>query len=306
MKCITFKCCASNGFAGKFGMGKIISIVAGLIFALLLVGLSASQGMGGSKAYDQSGYDWMGTPVSSPNQISTIIPDYLSPSGGGSVEWDPFGGGLSAFSLLLEPANPATEGLVVSDDKKLANQLYLQQGTYLLTQGTLSLGEQYVLWARVNVKGSFSLLDYNRQILSQGYVTPGWYRIKGAYANYIGTHIYRFVAAGSASNNLSIKVGSGSYPTSFSLTGRVQDQNGQGMPNVKVIVSNSEGGKFSTMTNSAGYYALDVATGVYLVNAQYPGYVFTKTTVQAITGLVSAAMPVVGTTIGSAPPTFWV
>jgi len=78
------------------------------------------------------------------------------------------------------------------------------------------------------------------------------------------------------------------------------------MPNVKAIVSNNEGGKFSTMTDSAGYYALDVATGVYLVNAEFPGYVFTQTTVQAITGLVSAARPVVGTPIGSAPPVFWV
>jgi hypothetical protein len=287
-------------------MGKIITIIAGFIFVLLLVGLSASQGMGGSKAYDQSGYDWMGTPVSSANQVSTIMPDFLSPSGAGSVEWDSFGQGLSAFSLLLEPANPAIEGLVVADDKKLANQLYLQRGTYLLTQGSVSLGEQYVLWARVNGKGGFSILDYNRQILSQGYVTPGWYRISGAYANYLGTHIYRFVSAGFASNNLSIIVGSGSYPTSFCLTGRVQDQSGLGMPNVKVIVSNNEGGKFSTMTDSAGFYALDVATGVYLVNAESPGYVFTQTSVQAITGLVSAARPVVGAPIGSAPPAFWV
>lgn len=208
--------------------------------------------------------------------------------------------------MLLEPANPAIEGLVVDGDKKLVNGLFLQRGKYLLTQGTVSLGEQYVLWARINGKGSFSLLDYNRQILNQGYVTPGWYRINGAYANYLGAHIYRFVSAGFASNNLSIMVGSGSYPTSFSLTGRVQDQGGLGMPNVKVIVSNNEGGKFSTMTDLAGYYALDVATGFYLVNAEFQGYVFTQTSVQATTGLVSAARPVVGTPIGSAPPTFWV
>ncbi len=287
-------------------MGKVIFIIAGLIFALLLVGLSASQGMGGSKSYDQSGYDWMGTPVSSGDQASTIMPDYLSSSGAQSLELDPFGQGLSAFSLLLEPANPAIEGLVVDGDKKLVNGLFLQRGKYLLTQGTVSLGEQYVLWARINGKGSFSLLDYNRQILNQGYVTPGWYRINGAYANYLGAHIYRFVSAGFASNNLSIMVGSGSYPTSFSLTGRVQDQGGLGMPNVKVIVSNNEGGKFSTMTDLAGYYALDVATGFYLVNAEFQGYVFTQTSVQATTGLVSAARPVVGTPIGSAPPTFWV
>jgi hypothetical protein len=302
-------------------MGKIIFIIAGLILALLLADPSASQGMGGSKAYDQSGYDWMGTPVSSGNQVSTIIPDDLSPYSAGRPEWDPFGagsaavlgrpqgdplgGGMSAFSLLLEPANPATEGLVVSGGEKLANQLYLQRGRDLLTQGSVTLGEQYVLWARVNGKGSFLLYDYNRQILNQGYITPGWYRINGVYADYLGAHIYRFVSAGLASNNLSILVGSGSYPTSFSLTGIVLDQSGRGMPGVKVIVSNNEGGKFSTTTNPAGYYAIDVATGVYLVNAEFPGYVFTQTSVQAMVGLVSAARPVVGTPAGGAPPSIW-
>ncbi len=38
------------------------------------------------------------------------------------------------------------------------------------------------------------------------------------------------------------------------------------------------------MTGSGGYYAIDVATGVYLVNAEAPGYVFTQTLVQAISG----------------------
>jgi hypothetical protein len=286
-------------------MGKIIFIIAGLIFALLLADPSASQGMGGKKVYDQNGYDWMGTPVSSGDQVGTVVPDYLSTYNAGRPEWDPFGAGQGAFSLQLLPADPASEGLVVAGGEKLANQLYLQRGKDLLTQGTVTLGEQYVLWARVNGKGSFVLYDYNRQILNQGYVTPGWYRINGAYANYLGAHIYRFVSAGLASNNLSIMVGSGSYPTSFCLTGIVLDQSGQGMPGVKVIVSNNEGGKFSTMTNPVGYYAIDVATGVYLVNAEFPGYVFTQTSVQAITGLVSAARPVVGTPLGSAPPSIW-
>jgi hypothetical protein len=98
-------------------MGKIIFIIAGLIIALLLADPSASQGMGGSKAYDHRGYDWMGTPVSSGNQVSTIVPDEFSPYNAGRPEWDPFGagsaaqlgrpdwdplgGGMSAFSLLL-------------------------------------------------------------------------------------------------------------------------------------------------------------------------------------------------------------
>ncbi|MDD1750658.1 MAG: carboxypeptidase-like regulatory domain-containing protein [Methanothrix sp.] len=289
-------------------MGKIIFIIAGLIIALFLADPSFSQGMGGSKAYDQRGTDWMGTPVSSGNQVSTVVPvvpDYLSTYSTGSAGPDPFGTGVSTLSLLLVPADPASEGLVAVGGEKLANQLYLQSGKNLITEGAVSLGEQYVLWARVNGKGSFLLYDYNRLVLNQGYVTPGWYRINGTYADYLGAHIYRFVSAGLASNNLSIIVGSGSYPTSFSLTGKVLDQSGQGMSGVKVILSNNEGGKFSTTTNSAGYYALDVSAGVYLVNAELPGYVFTQTSVQTIAGIVSAARPVVGTPVGSTPPSIW-
>jgi phosphatidate phosphatase APP1 len=73
------------------------------------------------------------------------------------------------------------------------------------------------------------------------------------------------------------------------------------MAGVKVTVSNSDGGKFSTTTDPAGYYAIDVATGAYLVNAEYPGYVFTSASAQAIAGTVSAARPIVGTP-GSAAP----
>ena len=163
----------------------------------------------------------------------------------------------------------------------------------------------YVLWARVIGKVSFLLYDYNRQILNQGYVTPGWYKINGAYADYVGEHVYRFISAGMNSNNLSITVDSGSYPTSFSLTGQVLDRNGQGMPVVKVTVSNNDGGKFSTATGSGGYYAIDVATGVYLVNAEAPGYVFTQSLVQATNGVVTVARPVVGTPAGSAPSALW-
>ena len=137
------------------------------------------------------------------------------------------------------------------------------------------LGMPYVLWARVIGKGSFLLYDYNRQILNQGYVTPGWYKINGAYADYVGEHVYRFISAGMKSNNLSIIVDFGSYPTSFSLTGQVLDRNGQGMPGVKVTVSNNDGGRFLTATGSGGYYVIDAATGVYLVNTEAPGYVFT-------------------------------
>jgi hypothetical protein len=197
------------------------------------------------------------------------------------------------------------QGLTVEGGIKLSNQLYVQAGPQLLSRAAVSLGVPYVLWARVIGKGSFLLYDYNRQILNQGYVTPGWYKINGAYADYVGEHVYRFISAGMTSGNLSIIVDSGSYPTSFSLTGQVLDRNGQGLPGVKVIVSNNDGGKFSTATGSGGYYAIDVATGVYLVNAEAPGYVFTQSLVQATNGVVTAARPVVGTPAESAPSAVW-
>lgn len=76
--------------------------------------------------------------------------------------------------------------------------------------------------------------------MNQGYVIPGWYKISGAYADFLGL----------PSNNLSVLVDSGSYPTSLSLTGQVVDQNGQGMPGARGILSNNEGGKFSTVTGA--------------------------------------------------------
>jgi uncharacterized membrane protein len=88
----------------------------------------------------------------------------------------------------------------------------------------------------------------------------------------------------------------------MSLTGRVVDQNGQGIPGARVVLSNNEGGKFSTVTDASGYYALDVATGIYLVNAEFPGYTFTPSTVQVWTGVVSAAKPVVGYPVATKQP----
>ncbi|MEI6631376.1 MAG: hypothetical protein WCL25_02045, partial [bacterium] len=77
-------------------MGKIIFIIAGLMIALLLVGLSASQGMGGRKAYDQSGYG-MDTPVSSGDQVGSVVPYYLSTYNAGRMELDPYEAGQGAF-----------------------------------------------------------------------------------------------------------------------------------------------------------------------------------------------------------------
>lgn len=299
-------------------MGKTQILAIGLMLVLFMTGPVSSMGMGNSKSYDQNNYDWMGTPVASSNPVSTITPDYLNPYAAqrpewdpygpgakpqlGRPEWDPYGPGSDSFGLSLEPKDPALEGLTVEGGIELSNQLYMQAGSQLLSQGEVPLGVPYVLWARVTGRGSFVLYDYNRQILNQGLVTPGWYKINGAYGDYLGQHMYRFISAGMASNNLSVIVGSGSYPTSFSLTGRVLDQNGQGMPGVKVTLSNNDGGRFSTVTGFGGYYSIDVSTGGYLVNAEAPGYVFTQTRVQAISGVVSAARPVVGTPANSVLP----
>ena len=158
----------------------------------------------------------------------------------------------------------------------------------------MGLGEEYTLWARVAGRGGFSLYDYNNPLFRQENLATGWYRISGAYADFLGPHIYRFTSASTPSNNLTLQVESGGYPTSFSLTGKVMDDNGLGLPGVRVVLSNSEGGTFSTVTDASGTYAIDVATGVYLINAELSGYKFTPATAHVWTGAVSAARPIVG------------
>ncbi|MDM7934968.1 MAG: carboxypeptidase-like regulatory domain-containing protein, partial [Methanothrix sp.] len=216
----------------------------------------------------------------------------------------PFGEGrYGMYSLLMVPASPEEEELVVRGDlDRLQNQLYLQRGSELVTEGGVTLGEPYVLWAKVAGRGVFLLYDRGHLILNQGYVTPGWYRISGAYADFLGVHIYRFVSGSLQSNNLSVVAASGGYPTGFSLTGRVVDPGGQGIPGARVTASNSEGGRFSTATDASGYYALDLPTGTYLVNAERYGYAFYPTTAQVWTGLVAAARPIVGYPAGQPSP----
>ena len=282
---------------GNFSMGKSIFIALGLIIILLLAGYCSGQGMG-----DRRGYDWMGTSNVQSGQKTTIVPDYLSPYNPGRPEWDPYGPGaisagamgIGAYNLQLEPADPARENLIIKDPIKVSNQLYMQMGNQLTSQAQVPLGEPYIIWAKVAGKGSFRLYDYNNLVLNQGYISPGWYKIGGAYADVLGSHLYRFESAGLSSNNLSILANAGGYPTSFSLTGRVVDQSGAGMPGVRVILSNNEGGKFSTMTDASGYYAMDVASGIYLVNAERSGFYFTPTNAHVWTGVVSAARPIVG------------
>lgn len=267
-------------------MGIRFLMAIGLALALLLVGTASSQGMGDRRS------------VTGPSVVSekTIIPDYLSPYSAGQPEWDPYGpGGYSgSYSLQIEPQDPVSRGLSIKDDVGVPNQLYLQRGSELITDGGVLLGEPYTLWARVAGKGSLLLYDRNSLVLNQGYVAPGWYRITGAYADFLGAHIYRFSSAGRASNNLSLLVDSGGYPTSHSLAGRVLDESGKGLSGARVILSNNEGGRFSTVADAAGYYGFDVAAGVYLINAELGGYSFAPTTASVWAGVVSAAKPLVG------------
>lgn len=283
-------------------MGIRSLVALGLVLALLLIGTASSQGMGDRRS------------VTGPSIASeqSSIPDYLNTYSAGKPEWDPYGpnpylqpdrpmwdpygpnGNAGAYNLLIEPQDPASKGLSIKGDNRIPNQLYLQRGAELVTEGGVFLGEPYTLWARVAGKGSLALYDRNSLVLNQGYVTPGWYRITGAYADFLGTHLYRVSSAGQASNNLSILVDSGGYPTSHSLTGRVLDESGKGMRGVRVILSNNEGCRFSTTTDASGYYGYDVAAGAYLINAELGGYSFAPTAASVWTGVVSAAKPVVG------------
>ena len=245
------------------------------------------------------------------DQAVMVMPDYLSPYDSASPQGYQTGSAMPS-RLMMEPADPAGEGLLFEENKSLANQLYIQMGNRILTEGTAMLGEDYVLWARVSARGGLQLFDYDRLIFSQLSIVPGWYRISGAYGDSLGGHLYRFQFAGLSSNDLTVLVSPGGYPTAFSLTGRVVDESGQGLSGARVTLTNSDGGRFSTITNEGGYYGLDVAAGLYAVNAQHPGYAFTPGQVQVMGGVVSAARPLIGAPFsgpsisraGALPPVF--
>ena len=272
-----------------------------LLLCLAWLGLAASQGMGDSRSYDQSGYQGMGTPAYGAGQAVMVMPDYLSPYDSALPQGYQMGSANTA-RLMMTPADPAGEGLLFEENKSQANQLYIQMGNRILTEGTVVLGEEYVLWARISARGSFQLFDYNGIIFSQPSLLPGWYRISGAYGNNLGGHLYRFQAGGLSSNDLAVTISSGSYPTAYSLTGKVVDESGNGLSGAGVTLTNNEGGRFSTSTDERGYYALDVAAGLYAVNAQLPGYAFVPGQVQVVGGAVSAARPLVGSPL-SGPST---
>ena len=292
-------------------MEKIESISILLALCLAWLGLASSQGMGDSRAYDESGYQGMGTPAYGTDQAVMVMPDYLNPYDSALPQGYQMGS-ANPVRLMMEPADPAGEGLLFEENKSLANQLYIQMGNRILTEGTAMLGEEYLLWARIIAGASFRLFDNNGLVFNQPSVLPGWYKISGAYGDSLGGHLYRFQVAGLSSNDLAVLVSSGGYPTAYSLTGRVVDQSGNGLSGVRVTLTNSDGGRFSTSTDESGYYGLDVAAGQYAVNAQHPGYAFAPSQVQVMGVVVSAARPLIGTPLsgpsisgaGALPPVF--
>lgn len=286
-----------------------------LALALLLIGTAYSQGMG-----DQKGYDYLGTPVISSGQAQLQAEDWINPYSAGRPEWDPYGPGSQPVlgkpdwdpygpgsypsypsasgsyygGLQLQQADPFTEKLTIRDNVPYANQLYIQRGPGLQSQGGVTLEEPFALWAHVAGRGGFTLYDHGKVILTQSYLPQGWYKIEGLFSETLGPHQYQFASAGLFSNSLTIAVGTGGYPTSYSLTGRVVDQYGNGIQGAKITLSSREGGYFSTKTDAFGYYGMDVATGSYIIIVEKPGYSFTQTTANVWAGVVSAARTIVG------------
>jgi len=271
----------------------------------MVIGIGSGTGMGGSKYFDG-----MGTPGQA--EQPTIVPDWLSPGTAGRPEWDPYGPDSAYYPaadrpewdpygpsyspdiLRLEPADPTAAALAVEGNLQSPNQLYLQRDGLLVPEGRVILGEPYVLWARVGYWGSLVLYDNKDTILSQSYVRPGWYRITGLYPEILWSHAYRFNSAGIPSNQLNVLVDAGGYPINYGLTGRVVDASGIGIPGVRVILTGSDGGIFTTATNPGGYYGFNAPSGVYSITAEMQGYSFTPSQGRAWTGTISVARTIIG------------
>lgn len=86
----------------------------------------------------------------------------------------------------------------------------------------------------------------------------------------------------------------GGYPINYGLAGQVVDASGIGISGVKVWIIGSEGGAFNTTTNATGYYGVDVPPGNYTITAELPGYSFTSSNAQVLTGTITAAQNIIG------------
>lgn len=248
--------------------------------------------------------------------------EYLpNPFAADRPEWDPFGPGQESDYLPGRPdwdpyspssydvpqlifANPFApdQDLLIGDEVLSPNQLYLQSGGMLVTRGQAELGTPYSIWLYVSEWGPLTLYDSGKRIISQGFVSPGWYRLD-RYAETFESHYYQFNVTG-WSNRVELAVSSAGYPTSYGLVGKVVDSYGNGVPGARVRISGAGGGVFSTVTNALGYYGMDVPSGTYSVNAELEEFSFTSSTARVWTGTVSAAGILVGyPTRGAVYPT---
>ena len=78
--------------------------------------------MGDSRAYDESGYQGMGTPAYGADQAVMVVPDYLSPYDSALPQGYQMGS-ANPVRLMMEPVDPAGERLVIEENKSLSNQL---------------------------------------------------------------------------------------------------------------------------------------------------------------------------------------
>lgn len=261
---------------------------------------------------------WIGATLAtdSGQTESTLGPDWLNPYQADRPEWDPYGpdgesdyvpgepswdpyGPSSYGPPQLVSSDPFSSGLTMAENVLMPNQLYLQSGGVLTTKGSVNLGNPYVLWLYVSQWGPFALYDKGSLVVSQSFMTPGWYKV-GQYAEILESHLYQFNAT-LWSNEVALAVNSGGYPTSYSLTGRVVDPNGNGIPGAKVKISGSGGGNFGTITNFGGYYGISIPSGTYSVTAELAGYSFTRSTARVWVGTVSVAGTVIGYPAGQYP-----
>ena len=273
--------------------GSALCILLGLAFA---AALSAS----GTDADDETEIEYLPNPFAAdrpewdpfgPEQESEYVP--------GRPPWDPYSPESYDVPQLIssDPFAPE-QNLSMGDEVVNPNQLYLQSGSLLVTEGAVSLGTPYTLWLYVEDWGPLSLYDSGSRVLSLGFASRGWYRLD-RYAETLESHLYRFNTS-TLSNSVTLSVSSAGYPSGYGLVGRVVDLYGYGIPKARVRISGSGGGVFSTLSSSLGYYGMDVPSGSYTVTAELEGFTFSTSTARVWTGTVSAAGTIVGYPAGSA------
>jgi hypothetical protein len=81
---------------------------------------------------------------------------------------------------------------------------------------------------------------------------------------------------------------------SYSLTGRAVDQNGNGLPGVRLSVSSYEGGNFGAVTDAFGYYRMNLPSGYYTLTAGAPGYTFPTVSIRVIADIPTVAPLIMG------------